>query len=149
MGDPAALPVVVIDTREQLPWAFSPRVTTVRSALPAGDYSIQGLEDRVAIERKSLADYVRSVIQERDRFGRELRLLADYDFAVVVVEATWLDVVAGNYGGGVKPASVIGATVSIMVDIGVPVLFAGDRPGARRMTEELLLRWHRRAGKVT
>jgi DNA excision repair protein ERCC-4 len=140
------VPVIVVDTREQVPWEFSSRVATVRRALPAGDYSLDGYEQRITVERKSLADYIRSVIQQRERFGRELRTLAGYDFAAVVVEAAWPDVVGGRYAGGVKPASVVGATVSIMVDIGVPVLFAGDRPGARRMTEELLLRWLRRHG---
>jgi ERCC4-type nuclease len=45
---------VVVDTREQEPYTFDPRsVTVIRRALPAGDYSIEGHEDSVAVERKT------------------------------------------------------------------------------------------------
>ena len=48
---------VVVDTREQEPYSFdSDKVSAVRKALPAGDYSLVGLEERVAVERKSLTD---------------------------------------------------------------------------------------------
>jgi ERCC4-type nuclease len=44
--------VVIADSREQEPYSFeATRITTVRRALPAGDYSLDGLEDRVAVER--------------------------------------------------------------------------------------------------
>jgi ERCC4-type nuclease len=45
---------ILIDTREQIPFNFSRYgVQTETDALPVGDYSIPGFEDRVAIERKS------------------------------------------------------------------------------------------------
>jgi ERCC4-type nuclease len=138
---------IVVDTREQLPLSFDPaNVLTVRAALPAGDYSILGAEDRVAIERKSLADLVRSFTAARARFMAELRVLSTYEWAAVVVEDGWPNLLAGRYPGTVKPASVAAAVVSTMVDLKVPVLFAGDRPGARRMVEDLLVRWERRKG---
>ena len=46
---------VVVDTREQEPYTFESGCTeVVRRALPAGDYSIEGHEDSVAVERKTL-----------------------------------------------------------------------------------------------
>jgi len=43
---------VVVDTREQEPYAFESGCTeVVRRALPAGDYSVEGHEDSVAVER--------------------------------------------------------------------------------------------------
>lgn len=92
---------VVIDTREQLPWAFDTIpadahqggagagyivVPKVVEALGAGDYSIVGYETRVAVERKSLADCFSTIGQGRDRFERELARLAGMDFAAVIVE---------------------------------------------------------------
>ena len=39
---------VVVDTREQEPYSFdSDKVSAVRKALPAGDYSLVGLEELV------------------------------------------------------------------------------------------------------
>lgn len=79
-----------------------------------GDYSLLGYEDRIAIERKSLEDFQgtllgwektqdRHGVEEwdtdasrasgrRDRFKRELATLQKYDFASVIVEANWEDV---------------------------------------------------------
>lgn len=137
--------VIVVDTREQEPYAFDPaRVVTVRRALPAGDYSLDGYEASVAAERKSLEDYVASVVSARTRFARELRALSEYDLACVVVEATLDDVLAHRYRSGAHPSAVLGATLSIIVDHGVPVFFCGDRQLACRFVEGLLCRYHRK-----
>lgn len=138
--------VVVVDTREQEPYAFDPeRIVIVRRALPAGDYSLDGYEASVAAERKSLDDYVASVIIERERFLRELRTLAEYDLACIVVEAELDDVVAHRYRAGVHPNAVLGATLAIIVDHSVPVFFCGDRQLACRFVEGLLCRYHKKA----
>ena len=59
------LPVtVVIDSREQEPYGFNPHlVRPVRRALPAGDYSVEGHETTLAVERKTLDDFVGTVIR--------------------------------------------------------------------------------------
>ena len=54
-------PIIVIDSREQKPFRFSPGIETVTAALKAADYSLLGLEDDVAIERKSLSDLLGSI----------------------------------------------------------------------------------------
>jgi DNA excision repair protein ERCC-4 len=137
--------VVVVDTREQEPYAFDPaRITTVRRALPAGDYSLESYEASVAAERKSLEDYVASVITGRARFAQELRALAEYDLGCVVVEASLEDVLAHRYRSGAHPSAVLGATLSIIVDHGVPVFFCGDRQLACGFVEGLLCRYHRK-----
>ncbi len=132
--------VIVIDTREQEPYDFG--APSMRRKLDAGDYSLAGLETQVAIERKSLDDYVSTVIRNRRRFGAELRRLAAYDFACVVVEADLADILAGRYRSGARPESVLGATISILADKRVPVFFCSERRLARRFVESLLLRLH-------
>jgi ERCC4-type nuclease len=59
----------------------------VRKALPAGDYSVLGLETRVSVERKSLIDAYGTFGGGRDRFERELEKLSKMEFAAVVIEA--------------------------------------------------------------
>jgi len=136
---------VVVDTREQEPYGFDPgRVIAVRRALPAGDYSLAGHEDRVAVERKTLEDFVHSAVRDRARFGRELRALALYDFACVAVEASMDDVLAHRYRSATHPHAVFGAALSITVDLGVPVFFCGDRQIACLFVEGLLTRFHRK-----
>lgn len=150
MGGNSASPTVavVIDTREQQPYAFDPAVVTaVRCALPVGDYSLTGHETSVAIERKSLDDYAHSVIRDRVRFARELRALAEYDLGCVVVEGSLDDIAGRRYRSGAHPDAVLGATLSIIVDHGVPVFFCGDRQHARRFVEGLLCRFYRKASR--
>lgn len=100
---------VIIDSREQSPWLFTnfktdktskggPRPLVVQTrveGLPSGDYSIDGFQQRVAIERKSLEDLYGTLGGGRDRFTRELERLSTYDRAAVVVEA--------SMGGAVLP----------------------------------------------
>jgi ERCC4-type nuclease len=100
--DVATFPVVVlVDTREQMPFHFTglradakdgrrPLVVSTRVAtLATGDYSLEGMADRIAVERKSLADLFATLGQDRERFERELTRLAEMTFAAVVVEADW------------------------------------------------------------
>jgi len=98
---------VVIDTREQCPFTFldirtdardgrrTLAVPMVRKGIPSGDYSIEGCEGRVAVERKGGAGGVADLFntlgeqRRRKRFERELSRLNDMEAAFVVVEADW------------------------------------------------------------
>jgi ERCC4-type nuclease len=81
---------LVIDSRENLPYSWQ-GVRSISKALPAGDYSVLGLEARVAIERKTLIDAYGTFGRGRDRFERELARLSQMDFAAVVIEASMLE----------------------------------------------------------
>jgi ERCC4-type nuclease len=138
---------VIVDTREQLAYTFDPdRIDVVRRALPAGDYSLAGEEHRVAVERKSLEDLVSTLIRGRDRFRRELRLLAGYEHACVVVEAELREVLLGRFRSGAHPHAILGAVLSIAIDHGIPVFFCSDRQCARAFVEGYLLRIQERGG---
>jgi DNA excision repair protein ERCC-4 len=137
--------VFIIDTREQQPYAFGPaQITTVRRALAAGDYSVEGMEEIVAVERKTVEDFVKTVIRERERFDRELEKLAGYTAACVVVEGSLSDLLDANYRCGAHPNSVLGAAMSIIVDRSIPIYFCGDRQAARTFVEAYLLRCARK-----
>lgn len=135
---------IVIDTREQRGYTWDPdpatgEPTTTAAALPAGDYSIEGLETRVAIERKSLEDFIGTVLRSKERFIRELVKLRGYEFAAVVIESSAQDIAAGNYTSQINPDALMGLLAHFMV-LSSPVHFvlAGDRPNARVITEKLL-----------
>ncbi len=138
---------IVIDTREQEYYSFDPRLAaTVRRALSAGDYSIDGLENTVAVERKSLDDFVSTVIHSRARFRKELRKLAEYRAACVVVEAGLLEVMLHRYRGDAHPNAVLGSALSIILDFRIPVFFCSSRQAACQFVQAYLLaahaRWH-------
>lgn len=141
------LATIIIDTREQEPYSFDSRLAAaVRRALPAGDYSVQGLEGRVAVERKTLDDFVSTVIHARQRFLDELRKLAEYTAACVVVEAGVADVLLRHYRGDAHPNAVLGNALSIILDFRVPVFFCGNRQAACQFVQAYLLAAHARWG---
>lgn len=124
---------IVVDTREQTPWHFpegSARV--VLGTLPTGDYALAG--DRgFAVERKSLDDYVSSVVHHWGRFSREIERMDGWPAKVVVVEATLSDIVHHRYLAPlVKPVLVMKRTAQLTMR-GVSVLFAEDRDMAAAM----------------
>ena len=136
---------IVVDTREKLPYRFDSQfVQVTRSALTAGDYSLVGYEQQVAVERKSLGDFVKSVIHNRDRFEREIIKLTEYDAACVLVEAELGDVMAHRYRGYAHPNAVIGSAIALFVDHGVPFIFGSTREIAGRFTAGFLQRYYKR-----
>ena len=78
----------IVDSREQHPLDLRP-LRTVQGTLPTGDYSLKGLENIVAIERKSLGDLLCCVGSDRSRFDREIQRLLGYPTRAVVVEGFW------------------------------------------------------------
>ncbi|HEY1189942.1 MAG TPA: ERCC4 domain-containing protein [Gemmata sp.] len=133
---------VLQDSREQRGWGpdldseqFGVEVAT----LSTGDYTIDGLHDRLAIERKSLGDFVSTVTREWLRFRKELYRLAGFDVAAVVVEANVEDVMEHRYESDAHPSSVMGRAHGIFLDHGVPVFFWGPRPVCVAQVERFLL----------
>ena len=133
---------ILIDTREQLPFAFSGKsfedVTTEAGSLPTGDYSLAGLTDLVAVERKSLDDLAQCLGRERDRFERELVRARGLDAFAVVVESSWDDLAAGRYRSRLNPHSACQSVVAFSVRFGTPFFFAGSRKGAEYTTVSFL-----------
>ena len=136
--------VIVIDTREQLPFIFSDEIETVTKALSVGDYSLLRYENLVSVERKSLADYISSLTHQRKRFFREIKRLADMPYSCVIVEASLMEIMQHRYRSGATPSSILGSTISIIVDYSVPVYFCSDRQIALAFTERFLKRVHRK-----
>jgi len=130
---------IVVDTREIEPYGFD--CATVRRKLDAGDYSVDGLETAVAVERKSLKDFAGTVIHHFDRFAAELDRLSGLDAACIVVEGDLDTVLRGRAATdlrGVRPASLLGAAVHIGLRWGTPVFWCGSRPAARAFTDTFL-----------
>ena len=88
---------IIVDTREQAAYTFTaitPPPETTRATLRTGDYSLDGLQNKISVERKSLSDFLGSVGSGRARFVRELERGADMDFFAVVIEADWPAIIA-------------------------------------------------------
>ena len=139
---------IVIDTREQRPFSFAgfrgksgrlivPRVA--RNALKSGDYSIVGLEDQVAIERKSLPDLYGVVGSNRERFTRELERLQQFSFSAIVVESDERDIhFAPPPYTSLTPSTVMNSLAAWEINYGVHVRTCMSRESAEQVTFSLL-----------
>ena len=135
---------IVVDTREQLPYAFTGAVTRT---LTSGDYSIAGLEDRVAIERKSKPDAYASLGRGRARVRREVERLALLDYAAIVVEDSVPGFLHRPAHAKMNPRSAICSLLAWSVKYNVPVFFAGDRAHGRALTQQLLAMYWKYRGE--
>ena len=128
--------VAVVDTREQLPLDLAP-MQVVRDTLPTGDYSVRGLEQHVAIERKELGDLLSCVGVDRARFDREIQRMLTYPTRALIVEASWADIEAGGWRSKVTPSAALGSLLGWTCR-GLPVVMAGNRDRAALFVRRIL-----------
>ncbi len=109
---------VVTDSREQAKFHFRNlkadfaqagkplAIRTVTAGLKTGDYSIQGFEDCIAVERKEFGDFYNCCGNDRPRFQKQLERLNELEFGAVVVEAGIGRILQGHPRSRLKPKSV-------------------------------------------
>jgi len=135
---------IVIDSREQEPFPFDGYDAEVApGTLQAGDYSLVGLEDMVAVERKSLPDLVACLGRERERFERELERLRAMESILLVVESPITDLATGQYRSKLNPKAALESVFAFMSRYRLPFYFAQDRRGAERATFSFLRHYWR------
>jgi len=93
--------------------------------LPVGDFLV---EDRFAVERKTLADFSCSVVDAR-LFKQAAALVKGSRRAVLILEGTTADL----GGGGVSRESLQGALITVSVFFGLVVLRARDAAETARL----------------
>jgi ERCC4-type nuclease len=134
--------VAICDTREQHPLDLAP-LRVERGTLATGDYSIVGLQNCIAVERKSLPDFLACCGVERERFDREVHRLLAYPVRAIVIEALWSDLEGGNWRSKITPAAAVGSAIG-WIAAGLPIVMAGDHQRAGRFVSRLLFTAARR-----
>lgn len=124
-------PIVLVDAREQTPfplllnhrnWIADER----RVVLRTGDYSVQGMENLLTLERKSLADMVNCTNIGRPRFIAGCARMAKFRWKAILIEASYEDIKRGwedsEIYSDVHPNSVSGLLDAVEAKFGIPVL---------------------------
>ena len=128
-------PVVVGDTREKQPLAFT-RLSSVVGTLPIADYSFLRGEELFGVSRKSLADLVQSCVGEnRARTERHLHRLRGMRFKRLVVVGPRAMIEAHRYRSAIRPAAVLHTLAAWEVRYDVPVVWADTPQAAARLVE--------------
>ena len=138
-------PVVIVDTREQAAYSFERFDNWIadvkRRKVAAGDYSVEGMESLLAVERKSLADLIRTTIHERARFFRQCAKMAKLRWKAILVEASYEDV-KSYYDDDLQteahPNAVSGTLDAVEAKFGIPVIYSSRNTA---LAEEKLASW--------
>jgi len=139
---------VIVDSREQRPYftshQYDTKIAKVVKGLKSGDYSLADYEDKIAIERKSLADLFGSLTRHRKRFEREIQRLQDYEFSAVVVEASLPQILhpmqyCPGWRSKASPKAIIQTILTWMVRYPkTHWVFGHDRPSSEAVVLNLL-----------
>jgi len=136
-----ALPAIIIDTREKDPFPLALLgAAVIRRKLDTGDYSIDGLESRVCLERKSLDDFVGTFVMHmrarragnQSRWGREIERMKLIPRRVIVIEGTLEHIEAGLYRAKVHKHQLFGYITRLEEHHGIDVRFIGVRPSSTK-----------------
>ena len=132
-------PMVLVDTREQRAFPLAESHPNwiggeKRVKLAAGDYSIEGMQDILSLERKTLADAIGSTMAGRARFIRSCERLAAYRWKAIIIEATYEDMKTAytlndDLVTEAHPNAVCGTLDAIEAKFGIPILYTSRHRG--------------------
>lgn len=158
---------ILIDTAEQLYWPFKQMPIDGKTPMDIdtewrclgrhpnslGDYSVDGYEGVMHVERKSVLDLIGTLLDfdgRRDRFEQELSNLERIKYGAVIVEGHVADILAASEQRGKKSVSTIRkvlyrSMMGYQTDYRVPWFFCGDT----RAAEVTCFRFFQRAIRKT
>ena len=92
---------ILVDKREKRPlWEKPNKNHEVEfTCLKTGDYSIKGLENEFAIERKSLSDLFGSLGKGHKRFKREIARGLQMEYFAIVIDGTYDHILNKDFDG--------------------------------------------------
>ena len=136
---------IIVDTQEKRPYRFeriTPRPQIKVISLATGDYTIEGFEDNIAVERKSLIDAFGSFGKGRERFEKELERMVLLDFAAVVIEGDWLQILRNPPSRtNFKPKAFYASVIAWQQRYGVHFWVCPNRAFAEKTTYRILERF--------
>jgi Fanconi anemia group M protein len=99
--------------------------------LDVADYIVS---DRVAIERKTVNDFIDSLIKKEKLFNQLFRMRRTYQKPILIVEGDSL------YKRAVHPSAIRGAIAAITIDFGIPILFTSNSDETAEMIVSIATR---------
>jgi ERCC4-type nuclease len=149
------LPVVVVDTREQVPLSFQrfkgwfSGIET--RALALGDYSVAGMEDSCVVERKDLADLVNSFTEHRAAFIKRLRRMSELPHGLLVITAPLSQIKSVYPYGRVNPNQITQSLIAVLAGLRLPFVCTethelGEEIVASYLYQTFLYDWLERNG---
>ena len=115
---------IIVDTRERTPLnVFHPLVCTLKT----GDYTLEGYEDQVCIERKAKGDLFKSLGKDYKRFKAELIRMQKFKYRCILIEVSKDSVYKGIKFSKRNGISILRQLHTISVSYKIPIYFAKNR----------------------
>lgn len=141
---------IIIDTREQQPWSFD-NYTKAHKKLDTGDYSIEGLENILTIERKkSSSEFATNIVESR--FKDVIMRLSQFKYSFLLLEFNLEDLLIYPIGSTVPkkmwdkvkitPAFLIKNILELQLNHNIKVIFCGNASNAEKIAEFILKKIH-------
>lgn len=137
---------VIIDTREQQPWIFE-RTTAENKKLDTGDYSVEGYENILCIERKKSVSEIANNITE-SRFKDVIERMNNYKYSFLILEFNLNDIYRYPVGSNVpkhmwnkikiSSGFIIKNLLELQLKNNIKVLFCDNATNASRIALSLM-----------
>ena len=137
---------IIVDTREQQPWSFD-HYSKANIKLDAGDYSIQGLQHLLGIERKKSVNEIANNITE-PRFKDAIARLAELKYSFLLLEFDIENILNYPIGSNlpkrlwdkikISPAFLMKHVLDWQLVHNINVIFCGDSSSAEKTAEMIL-----------
>jgi ERCC4-type nuclease len=139
-------PTVVIDSQEHMGYGFERFANwfsgTVRKRLKVGDYTILGMEQEIAMERKTIPDLVNSIIQDRKDFIGKCERLSSFKKKCLVIEGTLSEIKTPYENSQAHPNAVLGSLLAAQERWDIPVYFLDEFQLAEEFVASMLSKYH-------
>lgn len=143
---------VIRDTREKNGWYFKETdycQGMLENKLDTGDYSIEGLEDILCIERKGCVSEIANNIVDK-RFDRELQRMAEFKYKFLILEFSVDDILSFPVGSEIPKKAwnkirisgrfILKRLSEIQIEHGVHVVPCGNSLSAWNMANSIMKR---------
>ena len=146
---------IIVDTREQQPWEFGLHITA-KKKLDTGDYSIEGLQHLLAIERKKSVSEIANNISE-SRFKDVLERLNKIPYKFMLFEFDLEDVYNFPVGSDIpkklwdkiriSPKYLLKYITEVQLNYGIHVIYCGCAEDAEKMAVSIMKRVYEKHGR--
>ena len=139
---------IIIDTREQQPWNFKHH-SVASKKLDAGDYSLEGFENILAIERKkSVCEIANNIVESR--FKDALERLGQLKYSFLLLEFDLENVLSYPIGSSlpkkiwdktkITPTFLLRNILDWQLKYNIKVQFCGSSNNAEQLAEYIFRR---------
>ena len=141
---------IIVDTREQQPWTFD-NYAKAHKKLDTGDYSVEGLEHLLTIERKkSSSEFATNIVESR--FKDVVMRLSQFKYSFLLLEFNLEDLLIYPIGSTVPkrmwdkvkitPSFLIKNIIELQLNHNIKVMFCGSASNAEKIAEFIFKKIH-------